>query len=335
MSRRLTIVVLVDPATVPPDDPQFRNPPSTPITEYHVCEALRALGHRVSVLAADYDVASVITRLTEEDPDLAFNLTEQFCGDRRLDKNIAALLEMLDIPFTGAGAMGLLLCRDKRLCKQLLTLHKIRVPNFLSLPYNRAIRIPKKLPFPLIVKPAFEDSSEGISNASIVSDADALRQRVEFIHERWKQAAIAEEYIEGRELYVTVIGNKRLTVLPPRECFFNADGNEGPMILTYKCKWDDAYREKWQITFGFAEIDPAVFKNIERVCKRAYRILQLQDYGRIDLRLTPDNKLVILEANPNPDIAYGEEVAEAAHRAGIEYEALIDKIIHLALRRYE
>jgi len=330
MSRRLTIVVLVDPATVPPDDPQFRNPPSTPITEYHVCEALRALGHRVSVLAADYDVASVITRLTEEDPDLAFNLTEQFCGDRRLDKNIAALLEMLDIPFTGAGAMGLLLCRDKRLCKQLLTLHKIRVPNFLSLPYNRAIRIPKKLPFPLIVKPAFEDS-----NASIVSDADALRQRVEFIHERWKQAAIAEEYIEGRELYVTVIGNKRLTVLPPRECFFNADGNEGPMILTYKCKWDDAYREKWQITFGFAEIDPAVFKNIERVCKRAYRILQLQDYGRIDLRLTPDDKLVILEANPNPDIAYGEEVAEAAHRAGIEYEALIDKIIHLALRRYE
>jgi len=158
---------------------------------------------------------------------------------------------------------------------------------------------------------------------------------VEFIHERWKQAAIAEEYIEGRELYVTVIGNKRLTVLPPRECFFNADGNEGPMILTYKCKWDDAYREKWQITFGFAEIDPAVFKNIERVCKRAYRILQLQDYGRIDLRLTPDDKLVILEANPNPDIAYGEEVAEAAHRAGIEYEALIDKIIHLALRRYE
>jgi len=163
MSRRLTIVVLVDPATVPPDDPQFRNPPSTPITEYHVCEALRALGHRVSVLAADYDVASVITRLTEEDPDLAFNLTEQFCGDRRLDKNIAALLEMLDIPFTGAGAMGLLLCRDKRLCKQLLTLHKIRVPNFLSLPYNRAIRIPKKLPFPLIVKPAFEDSQSSLT----------------------------------------------------------------------------------------------------------------------------------------------------------------------------
>jgi len=335
MSHRLTIVVLVDPATVPLDDPQFRNSPDTPITEYHVCEALRALGHHVSVLAADYDVAAVITRLTEQDPDLVFNLTEQFCGDRRLDKNIAAVLEMLEIPFTGAGAMGLLLCRDKRLCKQLLTLHKIRVPSFLSLPYNRAIRIPKRLPLPLVVKPAFEDSSEGISNASIVYDGDALRQRVEFIHERWKQAAIAEQYIEGRELYVTVIGNKRLTVLPPRECFFNAGGDEGPVILTYKCKWDDAYREKWQITFGFGEIEPTVFKNIERVCKRAYRVLQLQDYGRIDLRLTPDNKLVILEANPNPDIAYGDEVAEAAHKAGIEYEPLIDKIIRLALRRYK
>jgi len=138
MSRRLTIVVLVDPATVPPDDPQFRNPPSTPITEYHVCEALRALGHRVSVLAADYDVASVITRLTEEDPDLAFNLTEQFCGDRRLDKNIAALLEMLDIPFTGAGAMGLLLCRDKRLCKQLLCDPH---PEEASLPADRQARL--------------------------------------------------------------------------------------------------------------------------------------------------------------------------------------------------
>jgi len=310
MSRRLSIVVLVDPATVPPDDPQFRNPPETPITEYHVCEALRLLGHRVSILAADYDVAAVITRLTEQDPDLVFNLTEQFCGDRRLDKNIAALLELLDIPFTGAGAMGLLLCRDKRLCKQLLTLHKIRVPHFVSLPYNRAVRIPKSLPYPLVVKPAFEDSSEGLSNASIVYDADALQQRVAFIHERWKQAVIAEEYIEGRELYVTVIGNRRLTVLPPRECFFNAGGDEGP-------------------------IEPAVFKNIERISKRAYRVLQLQDYGRIDLRLTPDNKLVILEANPNPDIAYGEEVAEAAHKAGIEYEPLIDKIIRLALRRYK
>jgi len=334
MSQPLNIVVLVDPVTIPPEDPHFRKAPDKPITEYHVCEALRLLGHRVTVLGAEYDIAGVAQALTGEDPDLVFNLTEQFCGDRRLDKNIAALLELLDIPFTGAGAIGLMLARDKGLCKQILTLHKIRVPNFIALPPRRAIRVPRHLPYPMVVKPTFEDSSEGLSNASVVYDADALRERTAFIHERWKQPAIAEEYIEGRELYVSVLGNQRLTVLPPRECSFNAEGDQGPVILTYRCKWDDDYREKWNITFGFADLEPAVLKSIERVCKRAYRALQLQDYGRMDLRLTPDNKLIILEANPNPDIAYGEEVAEAADRSGIDYETLIDKIIHLALRRY-
>ena len=334
MSNRLNIVVLVDPVTIPPDDPHFENPPQKPITEYHVCEALRLLGHRVTVLGAEYDIASVAQALIDQNPDLVFNLTEQFCGDRRLDKNIAALLELLDIPFTGAGATGLMLARDKGLCKQILTLHKIRVPNFISLPHQRAIRVPRNLPYPMVVKPAFEDSSEGLSNASVVYEAQALAERAAFIHERWKQPAIAEEYIEGRELYVSVIGNRRLTVLPPRECCFNAEGDQGPVILTYRCKWDDDYREKWKITFGFAELEGPILQNIARVCKRAYRALQLLDYGRMDLRLTPDNKLVILEANPNPDIAYGEEVAEAAERVGINYESLIDKIIRLALRRY-
>lgn len=334
MSQPLNITVLVDPVTIPPDDPHFKNPTGKPITEYHVCEALRLLGHHVNVLGAEYDIAAVAHALTERDPDLVFNLTEQFCGDRRLDKNIAALLELLEIPFTGAGVIGLMLARDKGLCKQILTLHKIRVPNFISLHHQRPVRIPRNLPYPMVVKPAFEDSSEGLSNASVVDDANALTERAAFIHERWQQPAIAEEYIEGRELYVSVIGNRRLQVLPPRECCFNAEGDQGPVILTYRCKWDDDYREKWNITFGFADLEPAVLKSIERVCKRAYRALQLQDYGRMDLRLTPDNRLVILEANPNPDIAYGEEVAEAAERAGIAYEPLIDKIIRLALRRY-
>jgi D-alanine-D-alanine ligase len=334
MRRRLNIIVLVDPATIPPDDPHFQKGSKKPITEYHVCEALRLLGHRVTVLGADHDVAKVVQSLTNHSPDLVFNLTEQFCGDRRLDKNIAALLELLEIPFTGAGTMGLMLARDKGLCKQILTLHRIRVPNFIALPPGRAIRVPKHLRYPMVVKPAFEDSSEGLANASVVYDPQALGERATFIHERWEQPAIAEEYVEGRELYVSVIGNQRLTVLPPRECCFNADGDQGPLILTYRCKWNDDYREKWKITFGFAELEPMILKNIERVCKRAYRALQLQDYGRMDLRLTPDNRLVILEANPNPDIAYGEEVAEAAERAGITYEALIDKIIRLALKRY-
>jgi len=335
MSRRLNITVLVDPVTIPPNDPQFRNPSRKSVTEYHVCEALRHLGHHILVLGAEYDIASVTKALTDQEPDLVFNLTEQFCGDRRLDKNIAGLLELLDIPFTGSGPMGLMLARDKGLCKQILTLHRIRVPSFISLPYGRTIRVPKNLPYPMIIKPAFEDSSEGIANASLVHDADALTERVAFIHERWQQHAIAEEYIKGRELYVSILGNKRLTVLPPRECAFNAEGHEGPVILTYRCKWDDEYREKWKIEFGFAEdLDSTILQRIQRVCKRVYRVLQLQDYGRIDLRLTPNDRLIILEANPNPDIAYGEEVAEAAEKAGVGYESFIDRIIHLALKRY-
>lgn len=334
MKRKLRIIVLVDPVTIPAHDPQFLTPSETPITEYHVCEALRALGHEVTALGAEYDILAVAQKLKDQGPDLVFNLTEQFCGERRMDKNIAALLEMLDIPFTGAGAMGLLMARDKRLCKQILALHHIRVPDFISLPYGRAVRVPKHLRYPVVVKPAFADGSEGIANASLVHDADALRERAAFVHERWQQAVIAEEYIEGREFFVGVLGNKRLTVLPPRECFFNTEGGEGPVLLTYRCKWNHAYREKWNVTFGFAELEPSVLRNIERICKRTYRILQLQDYGRVDLRLAPDGRIAVLEANPNPDIAYGEEVAEAANKVGIDYESLIDKIIHLALARY-
>jgi D-alanine-D-alanine ligase len=334
MKRRLHIAVLVDPGMIAADDPQFTASSDTTLTEYHVCEALRLRGHEVEVLGAERDILAVAQKLRDRQPDLVFNLTEQFCGDRRMDKHLATLLEMLDLPFTGAGAMGLLLARDKRLCKQILALHHIRVPDFISLPYGRAVRVPRHLRYPVVVKPVFEDGSEGIAKASLVHNAEALRERAAFVHERWQQPVIAEEYIEGRELYVGVLGNKRLTVLPPRECFFQAEGGEGPVILTYRCKWNREYREKWKITFGHAELDPLLLRHIARVCKRAYRVLQLQDYGRMDLRLTPDGRVVVLEANPNPDIAYGEEVAEAADKIGLDYESLIDRIIHLALARY-
>jgi D-alanine-D-alanine ligase len=228
-----------------------------------------------------------------------------------------------------------MLARDKSLCKELLSLHKIRVPNFISLPCGRKTRIPKTLRYPFVVKPAFEDSSEGISNVSLVYNETSLQERAQFIHERWEQPAIAEEYIEGRELYVTILGNKRLAVFPIRECFFEHNGNNNPVLITYRVKWNEEYRKKWNINFGFAELEPAVLNSINRVCKKVYRILQMHDYGRIDLRLTADNKIVILEANPNPDIAYGEEVADAAEKAGLSYEQLIDRILHLAFRRYE
>ncbi len=336
MTRTLKITVLVDYATVPENDPQFHDPAGKAITEYHVIESLRHLHHDVSVIGIFDNLEELISTLKEDKPDLVFNLTEQYCGERLWDKNIAGVLDMLQIPYTGSGPMGMMLCRDKRLCKQLLGLHKIRVPNFLSLPWGKTVRVNKSIQFPLVVKPALGDGSEGISNASLVYTAEALAERAEFIHDRWHQDAIAEEYIEGRELYVTVLGNNRLKVCPAREFFFDQDAEQGPSMATYRVKWNDEYREKWGVNFGFAEnLEEETIKRIERVCKRAFRILHLRDYGRIDLRLRPDGKIAILEANPNPDLAWGEEVAEAAQRAGINYEKLIDFILSQTLKRKE
>ncbi|MCP4257626.1 MAG: ATP-grasp domain-containing protein [Planctomycetes bacterium] len=334
MKTKLNITVLVDIAEIPPEDPDFLVSKGKEGTEYHVIRALRHLGHKVSILGSMGNIEEAIIQLKEQEPDLVFNLTEHLGGDRKFDKNIAALLEMLEIPFTGAGSTGLLLSRDKRLCKQLLSLHKIRVPRFISLPLNKAVRFNKKLHFPLVVKPALEDSSEGISNASIVWKEDALKERVKFVHERWEQAAIAEEYIEGQELYVSILGNKRLCVLPIRECCFNIEDNKGPCLATYRVKWNVEYRKKWNIKFGFAKLEVPLIKKIERICKKVYKVLQLRDYGRIDFRLTSENKIFILEANSNPDLAYGEDVADSAEKCGISYENLIKRIVNTALRRY-
>jgi D-alanine-D-alanine ligase len=334
MSRKLNVIALIDSSTVPDKDPEFMEAPDVPTTEYHVIGALRHLGHNVSIVPVQENIRKVVVTLVRRRADLVFNLTEHFGGDRRFDKNIAGLLEILKVPFTGSGATGLMLCRDKRLCKQLLSLHRIRVPRFVSLPLNGPIRLARTLRYPLVVKPAFEDSSEGISNASLAANKDALAERVRFVHEGWQQAAIAEEYIEGRELYVGIMGNKKLLVLPIRECFFNSDAAKGPQMATYRVKFNAEYRKKWNITFGFAELDAAMVRRVERVCKKVYRVLQIRDYGRIDLRLTPDNRLVVLEANPNPDVAYGEELAEAAEKSGLSYERFIARIVHLALHRY-
>ena len=333
MTKKLNITVLVDIAEIPPEDPDFLAVNGQQTTEYHVIGALGNLGHNVSILGFMGNIEEAIIQLKEQEPDLVFNLTEHLGGDRKFDKNIAALLEMLEMPFTGTGSTGLLLSRDKRLCKQLLSLHRIRVPRFVYLPLNKTIRFTKKLHFPLVVKPALEDSSEGISNASIVWKEDALRERVRFVHERWKQAAIAEEYIEGQELYVSILGNKRLRVLPIRECFFNPQDNKGPCLATYRVKWNAKYREKWDIKFGFAELETPLIKKVERICKKVYKVLQIRDYGRIDIRLTSDKKIFILEANSNPDLAYGEDVANSAEKCGISYENLIKRIVNMATRR--
>ena len=334
MKNSLRVTVLMDAACLPDTDPDFSPDVRDPSTEYHVVTTLKELGHSVSILGVWNDVEAVVRGLKEQDPQLVFNLTEQFRDDRRQDKNVAGLLELMQIPFTGTGSTGLMLSRSKSLSKRLLSTRKIRVPGFIVLAPGKRPRIPKALTYPMVVKPVYEDGSDGIFNASLARDEATLRERARVVHERWKQPAIAEEFIEGRELYVSVLGNRRLKVLPAREMFYDHNAQDGPVLATYKVKWDEAYREKWKITFGFAELDPELEERIARICKRAYRVLEFRDWGRIDVRVTPDNRIVVLEGNANGDIAYGEEVAEAAEKAGIPYTALIDNIVNSALRRH-
>lgn len=334
MNKSLNVTVMIDEGTIIEEDPQFTEEPQK-ITEGHVVGTLRELGHKVSILGVGKVVETIIAELSTNPPDLVFNLTEQFRDNRRLDSNVAGLLELMGIKFTGAGSAGLMLCRDKGLCKQLLALHKIRVPGFLIMPPEKRIRIPKTLRFPVIVKPSYEDGSDGISNASIVRNGDELNDRARFVHERWHQVAIAEEYIDGRELYIGIIGNHRLTVLAPRGITFGGDPAAGaPVIATSRVKWDEEYRDKWQVEYGPAKLSDDLQRRISRVCKKVYHLLQIHDYGRIDIRVNEDEKIIILEANPNPDIAYGEDVSEAAGAIGIGYTALIDRIVKYALRRY-
>ena len=328
------IAVLVDDATVPDKDGQFVGTPEIMTTEYCVVQAVRRLGYEANAVAVGEDIIAVANELRRQSPELIFNLTEEFAGDRRNDKNIAAMLELLAIPFTGTGANGLMLCRDKMLCKYILAHHRIKVPNFMFFPPGKTIRPPKSIRFPLVVKPAFEDGSEGIANASVVNDIDSLRQRIEFVTGKWNQDAIAEEYIAGREFYVGIIGNKKLTALPIRECIFNNKDAHSPCLATYRVKWDKEYREKWNVNYGFAELDVATTKKIYQICKRAYGLLQLRDYGRIDLRLTEDGKIVIIEVNPNPDVAFGEDLSQSAEKAGLSYDTFIEHIIHDAIGRY-
>jgi D-alanine-D-alanine ligase len=200
-------------------------------------------------------------------------------------------------------------------------------------PRGQRIARPKRLKFPILVKPLKEEASYGISQASFVETDEQFRERVTFLHEKTDNDVIAEEYIEGRELYVSIIGNHRLQVFPIRELVFREVPPDEPKIATYKAKWDDAYRERWGLENRFAEgLDASVVRHIESVCKRIYRLLTIDGYARLDLRLNAKNELWFIEANPNPILAPDEDFAQSAMKTGLTYPQLIDRIARLGLK---
>ena len=302
-------------------------------TEYDVIVTLRDdLGHDVLALGLLDDLSVLRMAIEEFNPHIAFNLLEEFHGVSVYDHHVVSYLELMKRRYTGCNPRGLLLAHDKALSKQILTYHRIPVPDFAVFPLGQKTRRPKRLEFPLFVKSLTEEGSAGIAKASLVNDDTQLAERVQFIHESLRTDAIAEQFIDGRELYVGVIGNRRLQTLPVWELTLAGQEEGAPLIATAKVKWDVEYQKKLGIKYAKAQSLPeGTEPAIARLCKRAYKTLNLTGYARMDLRLTADGKLFLLEANPNPQLSYGDEFAEAAETIGIGYPALLERIVKLGL----
>jgi D-alanine-D-alanine ligase len=334
--KKLRVLVLMHEDFVPPD-----NVKSLSESDFHriktesdILGALADLGHEAKPLGVRDAVVPIRRAIEEWEPDIVFNLLDEFQGEAIYDQHVVAYLELLRVPYTGNNPRGLVLARDKALSKKVAMYHRITVPRFFVARTGRRVRRPKRMGFPLIVKSLVEESSMGISKASIVRDDDALATRVQFMHERVGTDAIVEEFIPGREIYVAVLGNDRLIALPPRELIVDELEPGEDLIATESLKHNIHYQKKHGVRISDARKLPnGVEATLERASKRIYRMLSLEGYARIDYRLSEDGKLYFLEANPNPELANYEELASAAEKAGLSYQDLIQRLLNLGLRR--
>jgi D-alanine-D-alanine ligase len=328
------ILVLVHMDLVPPPETQPKDVDrfATPwMTEFDVIHTLQQNGHEVKVCGVYDSLDELINVVKDFRPHIVFNLLEQYGEDITMDHNIVSLLEMLKVKYTGCNPKGLMLARDKALCKKILKHHHIGTPNFFVVPKNKKRKIPKTLKYPMIVKCLFEEASYGIAQASIVHSEEKLKERLEYINTKLEQDAIIEEFIEGKEIYVGVFGNIQLKTLPIWELKFTNVENPDKEIYSRRAKWNMKYRDRKGIETGKADLTKEQEEKIIKTCKKVYQILGLSGYARIDLRLTPDNKIYILEANPNPNVAWDDEFAKSAKSAGIQYPELLETLIKVGL----
>ncbi len=331
--RRKRVLVLMHEDLIPPQDISgLSDEDVLPFaTEYDVVTGLDWLGHEVIKLGLHDELTPLRRALQDVRPHVVFNLLEEFHGEAVFDQHVVSYLELKRAAYTGCNPRGLVLGRDKALSKKLLHYHRIRCPKFAVFPMGRRPRRPARLQFPLIVKSLVEEGSTGISEASVVHSDDKLIERVAFIHRSVGTDAIAEEFIDGREVYAAVLGNHRLTVLPPWELKIGELRSDAPRIATRRVKFDLQFQEKHNVALGPAEFDAELMRTYETAAKRIYRVLGLSGYARIDFRLTEDGRLYFLEANPNPDIAAGEEFSSAAKAIGLSYERLLHRILTLGM----
>jgi len=335
--RKKRVLVLMHVDLVPPDDIAGKPDAETfeYKTEYDVVTGLRELGHEVHKLGLYDDLTPLRQVIQDFKPHIVFNLLDEFRGEAMLDQNVVSYLELVQVPYTGCNPRGLMLARDKALSKQILHYHRIRVPRFAVVPAGRKLKCkPARLAYPLIVKSQIEEASFGIAEASIVNNDEKLAERIEFMHAKAGTNLILEQYIDGRELYVGVMGNKRLQVLPVWELEITGLRADAPRIATQRVKWNVEFQKRRGVKLGRARNLPSELEQLlVKTTKRIYRLLQLSGWARIDFRLDAEGRPYFLEANPNADIGYGDEFAEAAEAAGIDYEPLLDRLLAIGLRK--
>lgn len=332
--RKLRILVLMHEELVPPDsiDGLSEQEIAPWKMEYDVIWSLHQLGHEVFPLGIKDELAPIRKAIKEIQPHIAFNLIMHFHDVGMYDAHVVSYLELLKTPYTGCNPRGLILAGDKALSKKILAYHRIPIPGFRVYPMGKKVMAPPKLRFPLIVKSVVEHASVGISQASIVHDEKHLIERVHFVHHNVGTDAIAEEYIDGRELTIGVVGNQRLQVFPIWELSFSNLPVGSAPIATEKVKWDHTYQKKvGVVTERASNLSEQKVKEIARMAKRIYKVLNLSGFARIDLRMTASGQVYVLEANPNPDLCFGEDFAESAEAAGLKYSRLIHKLINLGL----
>lgn len=335
--RKKRVLVLTHVDLPPPED--IAGKPDAEVfeykTDYDVVTGLRDLGHEVQPLGLYDDLTPLRQAIQNFIPHIVFNLLEEFRGETMLEQNVVSYLELVQVPYTGCNPRGLIIARDKALSKKILHYHRIRVPRFAVVPAGRKLRHkPARLDYPLIVKSQVEEASFGIAEASLVNNDEKLAERIEFMHANVGTSLILEQYVDGRELYVGVMGNSRLQVLPVWELEMRGLRSDAPRIATRRVKWNLKFQERRGIEIGPArDLPPEVERLLVKTTKRLYRLLQLSGYARVDFRLDAEGRPYFLEANPNPDIGYGDEFAEAAEAAGIDYEPLLDRLLAIGLRK--
>lgn len=331
---KLRTLLMVHETLVPPDDvdgmseaeiDEFR-------TEYDVLHTLRRLRHEVRAVGVGDHLTELRETIDDWRPHVVFNLLDEFSGIISYDHYVVAYLELIRQRYTGCNPRGMMLSRDKVLTKRVLATHRVATPDFRLFPFGRRFRDPRRLKFPLFVKSATEDASLGISQASLVDDMKSLRERVQFIHEQVQSDALVEEYIDGREIYVGVLGNTRLATLPPWEMDFGTLPDAQARIATRKVKWDRKYQAKHGIKTGRAQdLSDEQREQLSRLAKRTYRALYMSGFARMDFRLGTDGRIFLLEANANPNLSKGEDLADSAKAAGMSYTALVERIVQLGL----